>query len=177
MFLQRILIGAACAVASFLIPTLAQADPIVWTLENVAFSDAGTASGTFTIDSSTGDLLDWDVTTVQTTTGYTGFAYNSSLANSNGTATADSIQLYPAAPNAPHELNLLFSTSLLSPGVDSIVTGASSFEDGSNCCQTFTRTVTSGEAVSVSPEPATGALLFAGIGLFGWMAQRRRKTV
>ncbi len=176
MSFRRFPIGTACALVSLLMATVAQAGPIVWTLQDVSFSDLGTASGTFTIDSATGDLLSWDVTTIQTTTGYTGFVYDSTLGTSTGDATADSIELYPQAPNAPSELVLTFENSLSTPGLDAIVTGSSSYETGSNCCQTFTRTVTSGDAAASTPEPSSEALLLAGMGLLGLIARRSRKT-
>jgi hypothetical protein len=41
----------------------AQASVIDWTLQNVVFSDGGSASGTFSTDSATGDVLNFDITT------------------------------------------------------------------------------------------------------------------
>lgn len=172
--LKRFLAGTACALGLLLTATAAQADSITWTLQDVTFSDGGTASGTFTTDSTSGDLLSWDITTIQTTTSYTGWEYTPESSNL-GADTSDSFTLDPDGLNSPTLLLLTFENPLTAAGLDAIVTGSSSIEEGQNCCQTFIRTVTSGDAISSAPEPAEYAMLFGGLGLTGLVTRRTRK--
>lgn len=65
MLLSRIAVYCVLGVL-LAVSNLANASPIVWTLENVVFaSDNATASGTFTVDSVTGSLLAIDILTTQ----------------------------------------------------------------------------------------------------------------
>src|SRR6478672_6428055 len=43
--------------------SLASAVPLTWTLQGVNFQDGASASGSFMIESTTGDLLSWNITT------------------------------------------------------------------------------------------------------------------
>ena len=170
--MKRAILSYAILAAVVLIGTVstAHATSITWTLNNVVFSDAGTASGTFSIDSVTGDLLTYDITTIQTTTGYTGYVYTP-LTTSTPSFTSDSLSLFPTGSNAPEILAFIFQDSLSTPGLNLLL--PSSYEEGSNCCGTFTRTVVGGYATAV-PEPGTYTMMLAGLGLLGSSLRRKQ---
>ena len=59
-------IAALTACLGLLVPTAALADPILWTLNNVTFSDGGTASGSFIYDA---DFNTYSAINIETTPG------------------------------------------------------------------------------------------------------------
>jgi hypothetical protein len=160
MFLLRTRIALACAPLLGLSALPAHATVINWTLQDVAFSDGGTASGIFSTDSTSGNVLSFTITTTSGTK-LPGALYDSSVAQVlNNFWQPDSFLL--RNPNPFVQLELAFVDPLTTPGIDSLALQRASYECVS-CSPS--RIVVSGEAVSAVPEPA--ALALFGLGLFG----------
>jgi hypothetical protein len=170
-----------CAVAAmmlFVLAVPANAAIINWTLSGVTFDDGGKAVGTFSTDSSTGNVSTFDITTTAGTSlggsiydvatsflycDHCFFTYNSFVI-----ATNDSLL-------SPY-LEMAFANPLISQGVvDAFLLTGDSWE--CNDCAPK-RYVVSGFAVSAVPEPSTWAMLilgFAGLGFMGYRQNRSSK--
>lgn len=160
MFLRRFNFALACAPLLVAGALPANATVINWTLQDVAFSDGGTASGIFSTDSTSGNVLSFDITTTAGTK-LPGAHYESPVAQ-----VLDNFW-QPASfllrnPQPFVQLELAFVSPLTAPGVDLLALQRASYECVS-CSPS--RIVLSGEAVSAVPEPATLALFC--LGLFG----------
>lgn len=176
----KVLRVAACAalVSAAFSVLPASASTINWTLSGVAFDDSGTASGWFTTDSTSGDVVTYDVTTTPGTT-LGGAVYDSSVANnysSNGVYSSHSFILTNFNTNT--YVNFEWVSALTNPGTVQLI--AWDGNNGSyecNECGTV-RGIISGEAISGAETPLPAALpLFAGgavvIGLF---ARRKKRA-
>lgn len=140
----------------------ASAVTIVWTLNNVHFSDGGTASGNFSIDSVTGAAVEYDISTSATTT-FSAYHYSSS----DGFVfrdyfTANSILIIN--PEVTRYAVFTFLQPLTFGTMNAISTVYGSYEC-TNCATS--RFVTSGFATSSVPEPASWAMILAGFALVG----------
>jgi hypothetical protein len=170
-------IGLIIGVLLIGLPIAAKASTISWTLSGVTFGDGGTASGTFSTDSATGNLLSFDITTTVGTT-LPGFVYDASTSRlfDNNHYSANSFVLVNNNPFAMPYLNLAFVNPLTSNGVDLLTT--SGFYFGSWECDDCSpsRQITGGEAISAVPEPSTWAMMILGFAGLGLMAYRRRTS-
>ena len=77
--MKKLLIGSVALAISIAASAPVLASVINWTLEGVTFDDGGTASGTFSTDLSTGDIVSYDITTT-TGTAVLGAVYDPSNA-------------------------------------------------------------------------------------------------
>lgn len=156
--------------------TPAEASVIVWTLQDVAFSDGGTASGTFSTDSTTGNVVDFNIVTTA----------GAKLAGTTYDSSAPTTEVYDRlwGPNtfllfnrtAYYNLELAFASALTSPGDVLLALNRASYECR-NCSPS--RIVVSGEVVSAItavPEPSTWAMLLVGFAGIGFLAYRRRNA-
>jgi hypothetical protein len=177
---SALVIGAAC----FSLP--ADASTIDWTLSGVTFDDGGTATGTFSTDSTSGDVIAFDIVTTPGTTlgGATYDSTASGIYSSNGVYSSNSFIV--SNFNTFTYVNFEFVSPLTSPGTDDLIlsigTDYASYE--CNMCGTV-RDIVSGEAVSgdnigTTPLPTTIPLFATGLGafgLFGWRKKRKSSGV
>jgi hypothetical protein len=171
--LSRVILCCAALTAS-----VASAVPLTWTLQGVAFTDGATASGSFVIDSDTGDMLSWDITTTAGPN-LTGFIYDttsSELFQRDVWGSPNAYLLTRISPFANPYLNITFDSALTAPGTVnfSYDIGLSGSWECNNC--TFIRYITAGSVTTGPtdvPEPAPVALL--GIALAALALRRRAK--
>jgi hypothetical protein len=150
----------------------AQASVIDWTLQNVAFSDGGSASGTFSTDSTTGNVLSFNITTTSGTK-LGGTVYDNTVAQVlNDFWAPNSFDITDEGAHV--YLELAFVDPLTAPGTDFLALQRASYECD-NCSPA--RIVVAGEAVSEAPtqvpEPATSTLFVMGLFGLGAIFQRR----
>jgi hypothetical protein len=164
------------------LPISANAAIIDWTLSNATFSGGGTATGTFSIDSTTGFLTDYDITTTSSllfpatvytplTVGQVGY---DTYANSN------SFFLYTVAFGPKLELNFANSLTIAAPNM--LLPGQPNLEGSWECTAncSILRNITGGEAivaVAGVPEPSTWAMMILGFAGVGFMAYRRKSKM
>ncbi len=167
----------ALVAGAAIIAVPANASTIDWTLSGVTFDDTGTASGTFSTDSTTGNLIAYNITTTLGTT-LSGYVYDSTTSGIYGNNVFDPTSFLITGNNSfvPY-INLAFVNPLTSPGVYPLVPFDFNVFVGSyecdNCFQI--RYVVSGEAVSSVPLPAALPLFATGLGALGLLGWRRKR--
>jgi hypothetical protein len=168
------------AIAVLVFGVSAQAAPVTWTLEGVAFDDGGTASGSFIYDA------DFDVysSVNMTTTAGDDLAGDTYL-YPNG-VFVNQLSLIATSQDVPDltdvpALALFFSVGLTNAGGSVSLTSATSRESlcGDVDCnvglgEPFSRNVIAG-TVSAIPVPAAVWLFGSALAGLGWM--RRKQTV
>lgn len=165
--LQKIAPFSMICVALLAITAMpARASVIDWTLQDVVFTDGGTASGTFSTDSATGDVLSFDVTTTSGTE-LAGTVYDDTVAQVyNDFWGPNSFDLTDESAHVYLELG--FADPLTAPETDLLVPSTGSYE--CNSCYPY-RLVVSGEAVAGEPaqlpEPTTLGVFFVGLSGLG----------
>jgi PEP-CTERM motif len=175
-FAARLSVAALCAATGIAAQAAgsAQAATLNWTLHDVTFDDGGSASGTFSTDSTTGDVIAFDITTsAGTTLGGITYDWVTSLLLGDDIATSNSFMI--ATRNLDYYLEFAFANPLTSGGVDALVTSGE--PDGSWECNNCSpmRDVTGGFA-STAPEPASWALMLVGFGALGLGLRTTRKS-
>jgi hypothetical protein len=168
-FVAALLAASASAIPAKATTTLA------WTLSNVTFADGATATGTFTTDSTNGNLVSYNLfTTAGSSLG--AFHYDANTSKKYGDNNFGPNSFLVQTLDFHRYINLEFNNPLTGGGFDAItITNESSFECN-NCNPN--RYVTAGYATSVTasvPEPLSWALMVVGFGLVG-VAARRRTT-
>lgn len=176
--LARSAIMVACAVA-LAAGVSAQAKTLNWTLHDVTFDDGGAARGTFSTDSSTGDVTALDITTTAGSV-LPGASYDDSsgflLFNNFHSAPSFIVITVNNNTYTPY-LNLAFYDPLTNPNtLDSLeafgpLSGSWEYSSGQAI-----RDVTNGYA-STAPEPAAWALMLIGVGGVGGMVRRVRRQI
>jgi hypothetical protein len=180
------------ALTAILVPSAANAAPILWTLNNVTLDNSGTASGTFQFDADTNTYSTWNITTSPATIfdfdgdskvfGTTYTDANSTVLNYASLGFANDLDLQSAG--AESELVLRFASSLTDAGgtiavsTNSINFGQSGEYDLSG--NTFADRLVTGGTVSASagsatPEPSTVIMLGGGLVGLGVVKRRRNK--
>jgi hypothetical protein len=176
--LSRTGLAAVTAMGLLAGTTAARAGDIDYVLQNVTFDDGGTASGSFTVDPSSGAIQTLSITTTggSTLPGYS-YSYPGGLTLGQPAFFASSPDptlsfelLMPPFPDDTIVLQLQFENPLTGGGVDPIVVGAGVSYECNNC--TPFREVTGGDIAAV-PEPLSITLL--GSGLVGLGVARRRR--
>lgn len=166
--LSRAILSAAVLAAS-----IASATPLTWTLQGVTYEDGATASGSFIIESTTGNMLSWDITT---TAGLlSGFHYDlsdSSLFARDFFGSPNSYTIVRNSPFAEPYINMTFVSALTAPGTVNFTTAQNN--SGSweciNCDRI--RYLTAG-AVTTNPVPEPAPLALFGIALAALLAGRK----
>ena len=167
-----VLVGASNAYAS----------PVTWTLENVAFADGGTASGSFTYNATTNFYSAINISTTATDgLPATVFQYKSIF------GTAPSVAVFVDSNSADltgfHDLTFRFTSNLTDAGgTIPLQLSFGSFETTCNNAQcgsvgSPTSYITAGSVttgVAATPEPATISLIL--VGLVAIIVARRRSA-
>lgn len=166
----------AAALATLTAALPAKAVTLIWTLSGVKFDDGGTASGTFATDSTTGDLLTYNIdTTAGSTLGAFHYDPSTSLIFGNNVFTSNSFVVVKT--DSTKYINFAFVNPLTTGGIDAFKLGGFPNSYECNNCGSV-RNVTAGVATTGAvPEPASWALLVVGFGLVGVATRRRTATV
>jgi hypothetical protein len=163
--LSRIILSVAVLTAS-----VASASPLTWTLDGVTYEDGATASGYFVIETTTGDMLSWDITTAAGTLGAYHYDSASSSLFGRDMFSANSYVIASNAIDLNPYVNLSFASALTAAGTVNFNHSAD-FDGSWECdnCATL-RFLTAGSVTAV-PEPAPVALF--GIALAALFARRK----
>lgn len=169
-------------IKSFAAPLLAlacftaQATPLTWTLSGVSFIDGATASGSFVFDADTRTYLSWDIVTTATVdaaaNGGLGNSMNGKSYTTNNLSNASTdYYLNPSSLAVQDALGnrfgMVYASKLTNDGgVIDLKSGASM---GYEINGFRSRNIIAGSVAAASvPEPASGVLLLAGLGVIGW---------
>jgi hypothetical protein len=158
----------------------ATASILNWELENVLFDDGGQMSGTFSVNTTNGAVIAFDITT---TTGsiLAGFHYDGATGFAGGDLlSGNSFIVQDNEQNRYIQFD--FANSLVSGGVNPLLpppaVGSGSFE--CNNCVLVRTVLDGGDARTIAvPELSTWAMLlvgFAGLGFAGYR-QTARNTI
>ena len=173
---SRLLWIASVALAALLLPSLASADGITWTLNGVTFTDGATASGSFNYDASSNSYSSIDVTTGA------GTVFPSTLYTTTSVEFFSNNFLLGLGPTSvPSDLTgvtllgLYFTNALTNTGGTDPVYLVEFFCGNSNCSDLNTRYSLPGSVTGTpvsTPEP--GSLLFLASGLLACFLFRPR---
>src|SRR5215472_12066032 len=110
--------------AALVLSSAAQAGTLTWNLGGVTFNDGGTASGSFTVDSSTGGLLSYNIQTT-TTSNMNGFDYDGigDAFYCNNCFAANSFIIVNSVNFGNPFLQLAFDNPLTNPVTDALTLG------------------------------------------------------
>ena len=149
----------------------ANAATIVWTLEDFAFGDGGTVSGSFSTDSTTGLVTSFDITTSHPDYGGFGFVYDSSMHTDTLNPTTYGFQIIDDSIPSVY-LQLSFKLPFTTPSTDYLIT-YDSYEEAGEYGQID---IGSGDATGVfTPLPAALPLFATGLGVMGLLGRRRKR--
>jgi hypothetical protein len=175
----------AFLVGSFALGAAVLAEPATasildWELENVLFDDGGRMSGTFSVNTTNGAVIAFDITT---TTGsiLAGFHYDGATGFAGGDLLSGNSFIIQDNEQDRY-IQFDFANSLVSGGVNPLlpppVVGSGSFE--CNNCVVVRTVLDGGDARTIAvPELSTWAMLlvgFAGLGFAGYR-QTARNTI
>jgi hypothetical protein len=164
---------------SFGLAVGAHAAIITYTLDDVVFSDGGQASGWFSTNSTTGDVVAFDVATT-TGSALQGALYNAATSyvycnRCNSPPNSFAIDL----DNNSRYIAMTFLDPLTSYGRDPVEISTGYYENY-ECldCNPY-RVIVSGAAVSVAsvPEPASWAIMLVGLCGVGAALRSSRRTL
>jgi hypothetical protein len=198
----RMAVAALVVAGSAFIVRPASATSIVWTLHDLEFNDDGTGSGTFTVDSVTGQITTWDITTTAGTVG-TGTHYENGVASGfavlQSTFLGNDTAVFAASVSpdgfvlvltflqsqltSPYAVNYIlpnlqysFERESTNGGSTTIYSRAYTDVDSSNTSLSLAY----GSAPVVTPLPPALPLFATGLGalgLLGWRTKRKAHTI
>lgn len=166
-------------------PLSSAALPLTWSLDNVAFTDGGIATGSFTFDADTNSLIDWNISVSGgDETIFPAFSYTPATIPDTGifdTGLGLSLQLFVdsnALGGTPESRALVLSTLAALTDAGGIVAlealGRPEWESR-ECynCNPY-RLVATGSIRSAVPEPSSLGILATGLILLSVMSRRSR---
>jgi hypothetical protein len=188
---MKIIKQAACVAVAFSLglgAASAHAANINWTLHDVVFDDGGVATGTFSTDSTTGDVTAFDVVTTTGTT-MSAFTYDSgtSFLYANNYWAPFSFILADFAVD--RYLEFQFTHTLSNSSLNALVVGPPTSNgytagpvhygfNGSWDCGNCTPIRSAVSGFAAAPEPGAWALMIVGFaGLGGALRFSRRQAV
>ena len=164
---SRLFLIASLAVTALLLPSLASADGITWTLEGVTLNDTGTVTGTFNYNATTNSYSAIDISSTS------GSALNGTLYSTLTPAffsTSTLLGVGPATiPGGNYAgltfLELFFTNLLTNSGGTDPVYAVEIYCANSNCTSQTERVSTGGTVIGTVPtsEPASLLLLASGL--------------
>jgi hypothetical protein len=179
MISRTSLLAGTAAAGMFAAIQSARADLIYWTLSG-DYNDGGTFSGDFTYDNVADVITLWNLST---TSGSAGVGPNTYSSPTGGASANGSEVLFTnfLGSFGPISYGVYAEFDDLAPGTPGIIASLTGEEYDMSCFLTCgvtdSRSITSGTAVGTdisAPEPASGTLVLAGIGLLGVYRRRRR---
>jgi hypothetical protein len=176
------------AAVTIFVVAAAPAAPIVWTLQNVTFSDGGTATGSYVYDANTNTVTNWSIAVSGGTTAtFPAFTYNTTTSNLSSfgpSATQvifdDPSQIFGGNPLQPRILDLVLNAPMTNAGgVITLLSGPPivGFDGSRECynCSPF-RTAVSGSLAEI-PEPTSALLISSAFALMiAFTGLRRRRN-
>lgn len=168
MRFSRVFLMASIAVAALLLPSLASADGITWTLEDVALNDGGSVTGSLNYNATTNSYSAIDITSSPgSLLGGTTYTTLTPPFFSTSTLLGVGPSTIPGGNYTDLTfLELFFTNPLTNSGGTDPVYAVETYCSNSNCSTYTERTSTSGFATTspaATPEPATLALLLCGL--------------
>lgn len=179
---------AASIVALSIAGTTQQANAalVKWTLNDFAFDDGGTASGSFIWDSSGSSINEWNISTTAGTV-FGAFSYSDTIANQTAIGTTQGVDTFVLFRDDTAISNRIFGIGLdalsdLNTAVGNLAltnltnVGAGMFFECINCTpirSSASEAYLSGEVVV--PLPAALPLLMSALGFFGFFGWRRKR--
>jgi hypothetical protein len=165
---SRLIFAAALLLAVLLIPSLASADGITWTLSNVNLLDGGTVTGSFNYNATTNA---YSAINVSSTAGlfFGGASYSTVTDAVMSGATILGLgqnPFYDGDLTGQSVLELFFNNALTNAGGTDSVFAAEFICTNATCILPITRISYSGNVTSSpvgAPEPASFLLLAAGL--------------
>ncbi|HEY0065230.1 MAG TPA: PEP-CTERM sorting domain-containing protein [Telluria sp.] len=158
---------------ALLTASVAHATPLIWNFQGVTFDDDATASGYLEVESTTGDLLSWNVTTsAGILPGFTYDAGSSSLYG-QGIFATDNYVLAGAGVNADRYISLSFVSALTAPGTVGLIINDQDLTGSFECNDCFLGRFVSAGSVSTSQVPEPAPLALFGIALIALAARRK----
>jgi hypothetical protein len=158
--ITAILVGASSCVSA----------NTTFTLNNVAFSDGATATGSFTINTAFNALISWSIDVTGSDLGPPSANYDYMVGNSNYFNISPTEVALASSPFA-QDLVLVFNSSLAGGGMIGLNTSSTVDCDPQGACGSLQ----SGSATMVTPEPASMLLASPILGFLGLILYRRKR--